>query len=613
MRVIRDRATQTTRSSTHGVAARGLAPALAAIVLLAACRGSGGSVAMGSPRATMSDADHGASAAAVDAMDMLSADALPDTELHLRLSATRLPTADDSTRADMLLVDVRDALRKYGDVRVAAADGFEEMPGPTGTYRMHHLTNWAWARAESRRFDPTKPTSLLYRENADGTLRLAGAMYTAPASASPEELDQRLPLSFARWHRHVNWCTPASGSGSQWLATRDGSPLFGPRSPVASREACKSEGGIFYPQVFGWMVHVTIVGSDDPAVVWRGGLAIENPANSPDTAAPHVQAAAPDTGRPALALPPAATAAATRAAASPSTPDASLAARSPAPIATAPGGTVPVVTVPVVRRKQQRAAPVITAEPITAPVQTPVQTPVYPHPASDLPARTVFSAPVSTAGTFRSGAAAIAYDRFEPSGHAGRRPGVVLLHDAPGLAPQAAFLHGLAMTLVQRGYEVEIVHYLDRSGISAADGDDRRAHFREWAGTVRDALSDLARSPGVDSSRVGVLGTGLGGTLALMAGATDAHVKAVAEYGGAIPARAASLVQRMPPVLIMHGDKDRAVPLAEAYRIRAMCQAVQAPADLEVFYGQSHVIEGADADALRDKTVAFLDRYLGAR
>jgi carboxymethylenebutenolidase len=389
-------------------------------------------------------------------------------------------------------------------------------------------------------------------------------------------------------------------------------PLYGPRSPVASREACTSEGGIFYPEVFGWMVHVTIVGSDDPAVVWRGGLAAENPGNSPDTSTPHVVAAAPDTARHALAAAPGgtppATVAATHPATPPSTPDESLAARSLAPIATGP-----VVTVPVVRRRQQRPAPVVTAEPITAPVQSPVQAPVYPHPASELPARTVFSAPVSSGGTFRSGDAAIAYDRFEPSGHAGRRPGVVLLHDAPGLAPQAAFLHGLAMTLAQRGYEVEIVHYLDRTGISAADGDDRRAHFREWAGTVRDALSDLARSPGVDSSRLGVMGTGLGGTLALMAGVTDPQIKVVAEYGGAIPARAAALVQRMPPVLIMHGDKDRAVPLAEAYRIRAMCQAVQAPTELEVFYGQSHVIQGADADALRDKTVAFLDRYLGAR
>src|ERR1700683_5308978 len=140
MSVKRERTAQTTRSGTPGVVARRIAPALAAIVLLAACRGSDASVPMGSPRATMSDAGHGASAAAVDAMDMLSADALPDTELHLQLSAARAPAADDSTRADMLLVDVRDALRKYGDVRVAAADGFEELPGPAGKHSIHQLS-----------------------------------------------------------------------------------------------------------------------------------------------------------------------------------------------------------------------------------------------------------------------------------------------------------------------------------------------------------------------------------------------------------------------------------------------------------------------------------------
>ncbi len=346
----------------------------------------------------------------------------------------------------------------------------------------------------------------------------------------------------------------------------EGSPQYGPRSPVTTRDACAALGGVFYHQVFGWMVHVAIVGSDDPAVVWRGGLANASPV---DTATPQV-----------------------------------VAASVAAPVTAS-------VTVPVAHRSP--VPPRVTA---TATADT-IIPPAHPHPASVLPGRTVFAAPVTSAGSFQSGGAAVAFDRIVPaggaSGSAMRRPGVILLHNAQGLAQESAFLHELATVLVQRGYEVEIVHYLDRSSMTTADGEDRRAHFREWAGTVRDAVSDLARSPGVDTGRIAVVGTGLGGTLALTAGATDSRIKAVAEYGAAIPARAASLVQRMPPVLIMHGDKDRAVPLMEAYRIRAICQAVQAPADLEVFYGQNHVIEGADADALRGKTIAFLDKYIGAR
>jgi hypothetical protein len=107
---------------------------------------------------------------------------------------------------------MRDALRRYSDVRVAAADGFEELPATEGKHSIHHLSNWSWARSEERLFDLAKPTSLLYRESADGTLSFVGAMYTAPANFTAAQLDQRVPVSVARWHQHVNWCAPSAGS-----------------------------------------------------------------------------------------------------------------------------------------------------------------------------------------------------------------------------------------------------------------------------------------------------------------------------------------------------------------------------------------------------------------
>lgn len=551
----------------------------------------------------MSDIDHGASAAAVDAMDAMGADARPDTEVHLELSPRRAATADDSTRADMLLVDVRAALRRYADVRVASADGFEELPDVAGKHTMHHLSNWAWASAEARRFDPAKPTSLLYREDADGTLRLAGAMYTAPGAATTDELDQRIPVSLARWHRHVNWCTPKAASGSHWVATQNGSPLYGPRSPVASRDACAAKGGVFYPAVFGWMVHVVITGSDDPGVVWRGEIASTNV----DSATPHDSTAHDST-------PP-------------------IAAQNSAPISAplpvrAPVTRLPAATtaVAIANPRPERPTTIVTVDTLARPARpapseattrpsSPPSVPSAPPPqATPLTATratpTVFAAPVVTAGSYRSGNATVAYDRFLPPGHEGRHAAVVLLHDGMGLAQQAASFHELVIALAQHGYEVEVVHYLDRTGTVTVDADARRAHFREWAGSVRDALTDLANAPGVDPDKLGVLGTGIGATLALTVAATDPRVKAVAEYSGAIPVRAAALIQRMPPVLIAQGDKDRGLPLIEAYRIRAMCQAVQAPVELDVYYGQGHVIEGADADNLRRKTLAFFDRYL---
>ena len=49
---------------------------------------------------------------------------------------------------------------------------------------------------------------------------------------------------------------------------RDGKPVFGPLSPIATREACEAVGGRFRPKVFGWIVHANVLDGDDPAVIW---------------------------------------------------------------------------------------------------------------------------------------------------------------------------------------------------------------------------------------------------------------------------------------------------------------------------------------------------------
>lgn len=554
----------------------------AAALAVGACRAELKPPPLGSPRETMSDVDHGAAAAAVDAMDALATDAQPDTEAHLRLTPAQSATASDSTRADILLVAMRGALLKYADVRVAAADGFEEMPDIAGKHSMHHLFQWAWARAESRRFDPTKPTSLVYSEAADGTLRLVGAMYSAPASATPAALSERIPTSLARWHAHVDWCIPKQESGSRWLETKDGSPMYGPRSPVATREACDAAGGVFFPRVFGWMVHVTLVGSDDPAVVW-GGMLAPTPADSglPTDSASRLAVQQP-----------------------PSVPSATP--RS-VPAATRPTNTS---TLAALRRPSAAilAARVASAQPASA--QPPALS--QPTETTAVSTPTVFATARSGSGTYESGGATVVYDRYLPA-TGGRHPAIVLLHDATGLAPEQASFREIGTALAKDGYVVEVVHYLDRTGetVTAAEG-DRRAHFRQWARAVDDGLADLAHAPGVDGERLGILGTGLGATLALSVSARQPHVRAVVDYSGMIPARAAALIQRMPAVLIAHGDRDQAVPLAEAYRIRAMCQAVGAPVELDVVTGQGHAIVGADAVQLRRKSFAFFNRYLKA-
>lgn len=192
-----------------------------------------------------------------------------ETDPHLTLTPLRSPTAADSVRAARLVTDMRAALESFRDVRVAQGKGFKQfLPGLKQP--IYHFTNWRWALEEMFRFNPAKPTSLLYRQDAQGGFVLVGAMYAAPVRASLDELDRRIPLSFARWHQHVNWCLPPKGASARWRETRDGKPAFGPKSPIATADACAAVGGRFKPHVFGWMVHVMALASDDPKVIWGG-------------------------------------------------------------------------------------------------------------------------------------------------------------------------------------------------------------------------------------------------------------------------------------------------------------------------------------------------------
>ena len=180
---------------------------------------------------------------------------------HLRLTPLRAPAPGDSARFEAVLAQMRRDLDRYHDIREAKADGFRQyIPG--GAAPVQHYTKIRWALRSRTELDPSRPSSLLYRRAQDGTLELVGAMFTAPADASDDELNARLPLSLARWHQHVNWCVPPlRRARERWRETRDGRPVFGPRSPIVTPEACAEVGGRFRPRLLGWMVHVEFAGA----------------------------------------------------------------------------------------------------------------------------------------------------------------------------------------------------------------------------------------------------------------------------------------------------------------------------------------------------------------
>ena len=168
---------------------------------------------------------------------------------HMRLTPQRPERPGDRQRADAIVASLRVALERYRDYRVAARNGYEIFH-PEIPQTIFHFTNYWQAYSETFRFTPDQATSLLYTKNAGG-YELVGAMYTAPADATEIDLDARVPLSVARWHAHINICLPPRGSaaGADWKK-------FGPDGSITTAEACTAARGRFFPQLFGWMVHV---------------------------------------------------------------------------------------------------------------------------------------------------------------------------------------------------------------------------------------------------------------------------------------------------------------------------------------------------------------------
>ena len=56
----------------------------------------------------------------------------------------------------------------------------------------------------------------------------------------------------------------AADARRRWQETKDGQPVFGPKSPIATADACEAVGGRFRPRLFGWMAHVMAFSDGDP-------------------------------------------------------------------------------------------------------------------------------------------------------------------------------------------------------------------------------------------------------------------------------------------------------------------------------------------------------------
>ncbi len=204
---------------------------------------------------------------------------------------------------------------------------------------------------------------------------------------------------------------------------------------------------------------------------------------------------------------------------------------------------------------------------------------------------------------------AIRAEVFEPKGEE-KRPTVLVLHGAGGTLLDGPEMRRVARHLAARGCAAYLVRYFERTGtLFALDGTMQR-HFPAWLETVRASIIAVQNARG-DAAPVGLYGYSLGGFLALSAASDNPRVGAVVEHAGGVWNSRMNLIGRMPPVLMVHGQRDGRVsfekyasPLMPVLRARAPTLATR------FFPDEGHVFTAPAMKEVREAAAEFFLRRL---
>ena len=207
----------------------------------------------------------------------------------------------------------------------------------------------------------------------------------------------------------------------------------------------------------------------------------------------------------------------------------------------------------------------------------------------------------------------------------GNRPAVLLLHGAGGIDRNVRAYERYAVRLAAVGLDAYLVRYFTLADTQALDlktttRETRDAYYTQrfdgWATRVCVIVSAVLRRPEC-SGRIGLLGFSLGGYVAASAAAQDDRIGALAVLYGGMPDAMVQRVRHLPPVLELHGDADRNVPLAKGEELVRLAKAVGAPAELAAYPGLAHGFDFSETDPVAvdaiDRVVGFFRGRLGAQ
>ncbi len=208
----------------------------------------------------------------------------------------------------------------------------------------------------------------------------------------------------------------------------------------------------------------------------------------------------------------------------------------------------------------------------------------------------------------RVGARQLTLEVYKPD-TAGARPAVLLLHGASGMG-NGAFYRGAAEAFAEAGYVVYLPHYLGERNRNRPRGQALIAEFEQQHAAVRATLDAMASDSRIDDSRIAVFGFSLGGFQALGLSSRDQRIAAVVNMGGGMPGNVTSQTTRLAPTLVIHGQRDRTVPVSRAHQTRELLKRLSVPHEMALYADQPHFFQGPASRSAIDKSIAFFDRQM---
>jgi len=209
---------------------------------------------------------------------------------------------------------------------------------------------------------------------------------------------------------------------------------------------------------------------------------------------------------------------------------------------------------------------------------------------------------------------------------------VLVLHGSGGMRPA---YHREAAFLADHGYAALVLDYYAEVGFGGLTSAQRAQRWQYWQDSIRRGLAYLAHHPQIDGTRLAVVGFSQGAALALTTAATP-EVAAVVDYFGPNPGGwyvsrfmgyapylPADYLDRLPPVLILHGTRDTTVDIAASSELEAALRQRAKLVEFIVYPDGQHALNDPNrgsagtaaviARDARERALYFLNTHLTPR